>query len=244
MDEQLKHLSKVIVTQLGSRRLYAVPLALQNRNMLEHFYTDIYFKTGAIRNTPAFLPGLINAMKSRNEPGLHDELVTAFLFFGLTYTRRGKQEKTITTLAEHWRKGGEEFCNLVTQRGFREANAVYAYSSAALETFKKAKEKGIQCILDHATAPMRQEKDLVDSHRDDFSEWFVAEADGPAIDKYTERQQQEADLADVILCGSTFIKNMLIESGVDASKISVVPLGISGNPEFTYKRDNKSELHI
>lgn len=244
MNSSAKKTSTVIVTQLGARRHYAVPLALQRLNMLERFFTDIYFKTGIIRKIPQFLPGLIKALESRNAPGLRDELVTSFLFFGLAYTKHGRQKKNITALADHWQKGGAEFCNLVLKAGIDNADAVYAYSSAALETFKIAKEKGITCILDHATAPLRQEKDLVDCYREAFPGWFYEEEDGPEIDKYTERQRHEADLADVILCGSTFIKNMLVDSGVDSSKIHIVPLGIKENFHFSYKRDNESELHV
>lgn len=40
-----------------------------------------------------------------------------------------------------------------------------------------------------------------------------------------QREHREQDLADQIICGSSFVRDSLVARGVDAKKISVVPLG-------------------
>jgi glycosyltransferase involved in cell wall biosynthesis len=115
--------------------------------------------------------------------------------------------------------------------GLGKADVAYGYSSAALEIFEAAKQDGKLCVLDHATAPRRFEESLTAVQAARYEGWAAERLyRGPLIDEYADRQNREAELADVIICGSTFVKTAVEAESGQGHKVAIVPLGLRSLP--------------
>jgi glycosyltransferase involved in cell wall biosynthesis len=126
---------------------------------------------------------------------------------------------------ERWLAAGEGFGRWVAARMEPSASVAYAFTSAALEIFKAAKTHGMITVLDHATAPITQELDLVDAAWTRWPDWFPRPLRSPQEPRYAERQRAEWALADSIVCGSSFLARMIEKAGGPFARCVVVPLG-------------------
>jgi glycosyltransferase involved in cell wall biosynthesis len=222
-------LRTVIVAQLGARMHYAVPAILQKSGMLEQFYTDIYAPR---------LPRALQALASRYGPpsfrrwlgripvDIPDEKITSFGAMGLEYNwrfRRGVSRGSATA-AFLW--AGEEFCRRIVHRGLGRANCVYAFNSAGLELLEFARAQGAVTILEQTSAPGNIYEKLRETEEADHPQWAPARGRDPLQRALQEREQREWEAADLILCGSEFVRGGIQSCGGPADRCRVVPYGI------------------
>jgi glycosyltransferase involved in cell wall biosynthesis len=227
---------RVIVAQLGARRHYLVPATFHVRGMLVRFYTDFYL-TGVLGSLVAraahMLPvAPLRRLAGRRDADLPDTLVTSFPAFARWSRVTSRSSKRRSEQTRAWISSGERFGELVAARGFDSADAVYAYSSAALEIFEAAKKQGKFCILDHATAPKRFEDALTMRQAERYPGWSAAPPQEDRwVDEYADRQNRETELADLIICGSTFVRDAVQTESGQGHKCEIVPLGLRHLPE-------------
>ena len=226
---------RVVVAQLGARRHYLVPATYHSRGMLARFYTDLYAGgwAGRIAEQAArvFSVDSLRRVAGRQDQDLPHRLVTSFPAFACESRLRERRSKRLGELTRHWMWSGRRFSRLVANRSLDDCDAVYAYSSAALEIFEQARPLGKFCILDQATAPKRFEDSLTMQQADRYPGWSAAPPqDDRWTDAYADRQNREADLADLIICGSTFVKNAVEGETGAGHKCEVVPLGMRRLP--------------
>jgi glycosyltransferase involved in cell wall biosynthesis len=98
---------------------------------------------------------------------------------------------------------------------------VFAYSNAARDIFRTATERGWQTVLGQID-PGPQDEQIVGAE-------FEVAADlnpnwTPAPAEYWERWREECELATCILVNSRWSFNCLVEAGVSAAKLRIVPL--------------------
>jgi glycosyltransferase involved in cell wall biosynthesis len=223
--------AKVLVAQLGARKNYQEPLLFHRWSILDKFYTDFYSGDNSLSNflrCPSIynlLPGSLKKILDRYEPQLRGASVTHFPKFGYQYIQALKKASP-EQAAQLFVWGGQEFCKHIIQHGLGNANIIYGFNSACLELFQYAKVKGIRCVLDQTLADYSQVHRLLLEEEQKWPDWSLTPfAVGEASLKLLQREQDEQDLADQIICGSTFVESSLIARGVPANKISVVPLG-------------------
>lgn len=226
---------RVVVTQLGARRHYLVPVTFHSRGMLARFYTDLYLSGPAAwfaSRAGKLLPvGPLRRLAGRRDVDLPNRLVTSFPLFAARSLIRSQRSKRRGELTNSWLCSGRRFGQLVAERGFDGSDAVYAYSSAALEMFEAARRQGKFCILDHATAPKRFEDALTMQQADRYPGWSASPPrEDRWVDEYADRQNREAELADLIICGSTFVKDAVEAESGQGHKCVVVPLGMRRLP--------------
>lgn len=105
-------------------------------------------------------------------------------------------------------------------------NFAFGYESSSLFTFRRAKELGLPCVLYQPIACAEKAVDILDEEARRFPElaetlrynWFP--------ESELARRREERQLADAILCASTFTKQSLIDVGVPEDKIFVEPYGV------------------
>ena len=242
---------KVAVAQLGARRHYVVPTTLNECGMLSRFYTDLYVKDWPfgklLRNMARVIEvGGVNRMAARYDTDLEADRVTSYPAFGLMYKLFARCSRSQTELTRTWLWGGQRFCELVARDELGDTDTVYAYTSAAKELFEVAKSAGKRCVLDQATAPKLYEDNLVNEQIQRYPGWV----DGPIKDDYaaayTARQQREWELADLIVCGSTFVRESIGRLGGPVEKTVVVPLGLRTIPQNYPHHSNgrTGSLHV
>lgn len=231
---KFEKLHKVAVAQLGARRHYAVPRALYVAGILHEFHTDLFMSPSAARCVQFCgriigSPSAISRLSGRSADGIPSSYVVSYSWLAVYSRLRNLGVSRIGQSASDWLWLGECFAKNVSKRLRPETQAVYAFTSAARELFLQNKYDGRRSILDQATAPRKQELALVDEEARRFSSWIEREASSVDPGMYHERQLEELELADVILCASGFVKSMVESEGVHPTKTRVVPLGINTN---------------
>lgn len=223
-------LSSVIVAQLGARMHYAVPQILYKSNLLTHFYTDIC----AVKGWPRFLSLIPPKMRSpaikrllgRVPVDVPLEFITAFTNFGYEYYQRRRKVHTAEDMMAVYLWAGEYFNQLIYQNGFRDASYIYGFNSASETLFRFAKKQGLKTILEQTIAPKAIELAILNEEKSNVI-FNKKQIDYSYANKIIEREYQEWQLADVIVCPSEFVRQHTIAAGASENKCIVVPYGIN-----------------
>lgn len=227
---------KFAVAQLGSRMHYAVPRILYGMNALSRFYTDICAVHGwprLLRHFPAaFLPSGLRRLRARVPTGVDPGLVTAFTNFGLEYAWRARRSTSLAAQLETFLWAGKELCRRILLSGLGDATGLYTFDSAALELLTHARSRGMWTCVEQAVAPRRILGRIMQEAREAFPEW---EDPPPPLtlaieEEFGERQRHEWASADLILCGSEFVRDGIRECGGPAERCAVVPYGVDVLP--------------
>ena len=132
--------------------------------------------------------------------------------FGFTY--QGLADWVYLSLDRH-----------VAKHHLQDLDAVYAYEDGAATTFQQAKQQGILCLYDLPIAFYRTSHTLLSQEAEQFPQLASALQVTQEPAWKLERKEQEITLADHIFIPSSFVKNSLLEAGVNQEKISVIPFG-------------------
>ncbi|WP_341524654.1 glycosyltransferase family 4 protein [Nostoc sp. UHCC 0302] len=222
---------KVLVAQPGARKHYQEPLLFYRWGILDRLYTDFYSGHNALANLlrhPIIykhLPSLLKKGLDRYEPGLKDASVTHFPLLAYQVLK-AINKASIEETGKIYVWSGQELCRRFINSGLGNANIIYGFNSTSIEFFEYAKQHGLCCILDQTQAERSLVHKLLQEEEERWPGWSLSPFivnDGDL--KLLQREQGEQDLADKIICGSSFVKNSLIARGVNANKIFVVSLG-------------------
>jgi glycosyltransferase involved in cell wall biosynthesis len=197
--------------------------------MLERLYTDIYRTAGWLRvarKVPRRLqPGSVRRFVDRVPVGIDPGRITAFTRFALEYKWRCRRAGDASELTAAWLWGGRRFCELILKHDLKDADAVYAFNSAALELLRAAREMGHTTILDQTIAPRSVERRMLEEERAHWPGWELEPQQDEYLDQYCAREREEWKSADLILCGSEFVKDGIAECGGPVERCAVVPFG-------------------
>lgn len=238
----------VLVAQLGARRHYAVPLAFHAQGQLQQLCTDLLISSpgiaGLLRKSGRALriPELVRLADRQSGLTLPHERIHTFPIFGLRYKWQGRRAKTAEERTANWLWGGERFARICARKFDSRTKAVYAFSSAAKELFEASRGRGVECWLDHATAPRGFEVGLIQEEAERFTGWSSRSVDDALTSRYLARQRAELELADLVVCGSSFAKRAIEAEGVAREKVLVVPLGVADHL-YANRRIGNYEKH-
>ena len=224
---------KWICCQLGAREHYAIPRALRQHEVLDQLVTDAWVPPlSFLANISGHRFATANpsfggsGVRDRFHRELGDARVTAFnssliLFEALAKARRLSgwpliiarnrwfQRKVVGYLARNAEKLKAE--NLI----------VFAYSYAARDIFRFAKQRGWKTVLGQID-PGPVEEEIVQGEHEGHPE-FAADWK-PAPPEYWQNWREECDLADHIMANSEWSRAALVQGGVSGEKLSVIPL--------------------
>jgi glycosyltransferase involved in cell wall biosynthesis len=212
-----------ICCQLGAREHYAVPRALQLSGSLAELITDLWIRPGA----------LPHAWRRRLNGRFHPELlssrvtapnVSALTFELKSYARRENGWRLITERNDWFQRRALD----QLRKSENGVNTVFAYSYAAERIFKFARERGWRTILGQIDPGPAEERIVTALHANSAttpSKWK------PAPPDYWDRWRKECDLADLIVVNSSWSRAGLLEEGVPAEKIHVIPLAYDASYE-------------
>jgi glycosyltransferase involved in cell wall biosynthesis len=224
-----------------------VPAALLQAGLLDRFVTD-YYANKLLTTLMGVLPGSWAARaQARTATDLVSAKVSSFPLFAASTKLSALLQTDPNARSRRWIRSGKRFAELCGRYVDGKQSHVYAFTSAAKELFERARLSGLRCILDHATAPRKNEMTLVADEQDRFPGWATGYVEDLHLDEYHARQLDEAMMADSVICNSSFAKRTLIDEGIDAAKIAVVPLGIrlvSYKPAITKIRGRLRVLYV
>lgn len=197
--------------QLGAREHYAVPRALQQRGLLRELITDLWIRPGSV------LRSLRGGLAGRFHPNLSSARVTAMNQAALKFELganiiRAKGWGLITRRNDWFQR------LVVTQLARDHATnnlTVFAYSYAAQEIFKVARERGWRTVLGQIDPGPVEERIVAN---------LAPHGHNSAPPEYWRRWRSECDLADQIIVNSRWSREALLSEGIAGEKISVIPL--------------------
>ena len=225
--------SSWVCCQLGAREHYAVPRALQLKGVLGEFITDLWMPPGRLTHP------LLNRLNGRFHPALADAQVkapnVAALTFELKASATGANGWNLITQRNDWFQ--RQAVAQLAQRHKGSANGnhtVFAYSYAAEQILKFARERGWRTVLGQIDPGPAEERIVARLHEigPAQSDWL------PAPQKYWERWRAECSLADQILVNSSWSRDALLGEGIPEEKIRLVPVAYETVSESqTFQRE-------
>lgn len=240
----------VIIAHPGTQHSYQTALGLQEVDMLQRYVTGFYYKkNGFFSNLMPLFPEkyrerLERDLKRRRKEELNDTLIETFSLNEMSYIfmSRMKLPQKMLDSFMFWRN--EHFDARVARMiEEQRPGAVICYDSSALKTFQACGENGVVSILDQSIGHiqtgiklLREEAKLhpefADSLSIDAPEWMI------------ERCTAEALTADRILAGSEYVRDSLIDIGVQSSKITIIPYGVDIRRFSPRKREKETTFRI
>jgi glycosyltransferase involved in cell wall biosynthesis len=226
------------VSQIGAREHYATPRALHARGELQTFFTDAWCRWGAGLLSRG--PDTARALAGRRHPDIPGSRVVAFTLRALLDDFRGAYSPTLAT-DERYRefiRVGFEFANrvnryLLRQRLDPQHHAFFGYSTGCLETLRALHDRGILTVVDQLD-PARVEEQMVFEEAQRWPGWQALP--GRIPEEYYDRLAQEWKLANFVQVNSEWSKAALIQQGVPAGKIIVVPLAYEPDAAVSHGR--------
>lgn len=200
--------------QLGAREHYVVPRALQQNGLLRELITDLWIRPGSV------LRSLRSGLAGRFHPSLSSARVTAMNLGALTFELGagliGATGWKLITKRNDWFQR-----SVVTQLSRTRAPAnltVFAYSYAAEDIFKLARQRGWRTVLGQIDPGPVEGRILSELMPNGNGSWQ------PAPREYWQRWRNECELADEIVVNSTWSRQSLSDAGISVEKIRVIPL--------------------
>lgn len=240
--------SLFVVGQLGARMHYAVPRILQRIGRLEHLYTDICAAKGwprVLRFLPESMrPPRLKSLMDREPKNVPAGKITAFTDFGWEYFRRRTTARTQSdaTAAHLW--AGKTFCRLILEKGLGEAEGIYTFNSAGLEIMQAARAKGLTTVMEQTIVPREIEQKLLADEKAVFPGWENETGEDGHLHDFISREAMEWDSADIILCGSEFVKEGIAACGGPVERCKVVPYGVDLDFLLAGRRPGNGPLRI
>lgn len=239
---------RVVVSQLGARMHYAVPRLLHQSRNLEHFYTDICASKGwpsHLRAVPRRrLPPSLRRLADRLASGVPADKMTCFNGFGLWFAIRRARMSNPSDGTRIMMWGGRTLSRLVIAAGFGNATAVYGFSGESEELLAAARRRGLRTAVEQIIAPRALLDRLIGEEIERFPDWEPREMADRFADTFARRERTGWSLADVVVCGSQFVRNALIDEGADPERCVVVPYGVDIGPDPLPRRDHGGPLRV
>ena len=199
--------------QLGAREHYAVPRALQRSGLLARLITDLW-----TRRVNRFHPELAGARVAA--PNL------AALRFELKASLARENGWKLISQRNEW---FQRHALAELKRTANGNHTIFAYSYAAADIFKFARERGWRTVLGQIDPGPAEERIVAGLQKD--GKWH------PAPKAYWDNWRRECALADQIVVNSQWSKDALLGEGVPAEKIKIIPVAYeSGADTRSFQR--------
>lgn len=236
------------VAQLGARMHYAVPRIFYRAGVLGRLYTDICAVNGwprLLRALPSALrPPTLRRLLGRVPRGLPRDRITAFSSFGLEYARRRAAggNRAEGTAVHLW--AGRTFCELILRHDLDGVSGVYTFNSAGLELLRHARERGLLCVMEQTIAPAGVEDELLAAECTAFPDWQPPRGGDVHRAEFADRERAEWECADLVVCGSEFVRSGIAESGAPVRRCVVVPYGLDAGTSVHGRQEPGRRLRV
>jgi hypothetical protein len=241
---------RIAVAQIGARRHYAIPAMLWRAGLLEALYTDLCRETPLLRAVDSLLPaalrpGGLQRLLGRRVSDVPAGRIHSFPLFALRRLLRPDRSRTPDDRYLAWLDANQEFGERVVAQGLGAADTVYVFNGAGLEILRHARECGLRTIVEQTSAPVEVEEALLSEEHRRWPGWEYDGATPAAWAPMAKRERDEWDLADMILCGSEFVRDELEQVGGPVDRAAVVPYGVPTEMRAPCPpRADNGELHV
>jgi len=239
---------KIFVSHSGRQHVHQLLYGLQQHDFSYHFFTSFWYKPSQFPFTLlSLLPTnlrekIIKQFKKRSFDKLDSANITIFPWF--EFVREIADKIFSYSISEYflfWRDRIHD--TWAASKLSSNYSVVVGYEECCLRTFRKAKKLGHTTVLDLAQIHYK-EIEAISLQFPVFSEIYTNKNLRTRINNI---KAEELDLADYIICLSTFAKDSLLKHGIPPSKIQVVNLGFDPEkfiPKNNYNIDSQKKLKL
>lgn len=221
---------KIVIAQLGSRMHYAVPNICERSEHETVLLTDIWLDPNK-KILSALNRFLFNGkLDSRFDSGLSQ--VISFDLLGVLYAVL-RRSSIPEQLVFHWMM---RIFNILVLRRTKnvEFGILYGFNGASTLLFEfYSRQHKIYKLLEQTMAPRRVERKLLtDEYRineDIIDPKRFIDMSKPGLQEKDEAKEWLS--CDMILAPSVFVRNSLVECGIDSKKIKIIPYGVERKTE-------------
>lgn len=201
-----------------------VALALHETGLLARFCTTL---TPSGRDPLAALLRVTGTGSQRTVNGVPRELLVTYPWreaVRLAAGRLGVDARQGDELF-HWARNG--FDRWVSRQLHPGITGVYGYETECLETFRRARERGMTAFYDLPSPEHEFVENLIQEEIEAFPELntpdrrYLRERQA----ERTERRREEFALANLALANSNFTRDTWVQAGMPKEKIAVLPYG-------------------
>ncbi len=224
------------VAQIGGREGYRTAIGFQRSRRLGRLLTDVWLPPVAalrlVHSGP--LSGMANRTSRDLDPSLVQSMAVRTLAHQLVErTLRRSRAVTLGGTYERYLRLGETFSRwaagvFVSHGPVPERDAVFAYSTGALELLREAAARGVPSVVDQLD-PAQADEAAIYEEMDRWPGW--AQHEGRIPSAYWDRLRAEWQSATAVLVNSEWSKHAVVTAGVPDSRVIVVPLAYE--PEET-----------
>jgi starch synthase len=202
----------------GNPNAYQVARGLHLRGCLSGFATCIYAPWGTSFRSDESLP-----KRNVQTGGLREGLRVA-LAHSRVLAGAGRSAGMVDWVA---RAHDLRVARHLNGKAARDTNIIWGYEDFAAFSFERAKDMAIKTVYDLPTVHHREARLIYEGELE--ADPSLAPFLSPALEPEhrLRRKEAELELADVIVCASSFVKNSLTKRGVAASRLRVLPYGVS-----------------
>jgi len=224
-----------ICCQIGAREHYAIPRALHPAGRLASFYTDYWAGSAVRRLADRSGARPLRSLASRFHAGLAGAPVRSWNTRSWWWEARlrflSRQNRSTGRFAGFIEVGrqfaGAVRASLQRRPDLSDRSILFAYDTGALEVLEWCRARGIKSVLNQMD-PNRIEVELVREEEQRWPDWALEAVQ--VSEEYVIRREREWALADRVLVNSEFCRGSLIQQGVPAEKLVVVPLCYEAEP--------------
>jgi len=226
-----------IFCQLGAREHYVLPRGFHRMGRLRALFTEAWVPPGSLASQA---PGpLGRRFADRYAADLSDARVEAFTAAAIGFELMGRLRRRRPDGWPEIMRRNAWFERRVAARMQRtgvlegaEKPIVFAYSYAALGILRAARAAGCRTVLGQIDPAIFEENIVAEAsvrHAELRPDWARAPS------AYWDRWREECAIADTIVVNSPWAREGLVEAGIEATKIAVVPLAYEGTAKSTPK---------
>ena len=224
---------KVVLSHpTGNANVRAVLSGLSERHMLHEFYTTLALFPGNALSRLADFASISDIKRRTYEPALQSKTrlwplreVGRQLASKARVQALVKHEKGALSVDAVYKSLDNRVASKMVDFTKQHVDAIYAYEDCALESFKKAKQRGITCIYDLPIAYWQTLRTLMHEESERLPQWkSTMLAELTDSQRKLDRKTLEMDLADIVVTPGSFVANSLPDSAKE-KKIITVPFG-------------------
>jgi glycosyltransferase involved in cell wall biosynthesis len=219
---------KFVVAFNRDRDSYQVALALAEAGMLETLVTDFYASPLRAK--------LLPRLEHRNVAGLDARLTHSSLLALSIQALGPKVFPDLQTMLAHTHRALGRKARSVARRSDAD---LLLYSEHALEAFADRRLRGRKRILFSFHPHRRLINEVMAEDTEQFPDISWALHDEAPAPELEAREDGELEMAQLVLCASSFTKESLIHAGVRSEKIKVVPYGTEARSSVAADRDSQ-----
>ncbi len=227
-------MEKIVIAHPGTQHSAELAYALKEKGLLYKFYTSIFYSSSSkLYSVIKFLP---RKMKNRIEKLLstrsskyeldeyveEDPVISSFCLFISRIFKNKLISKYLNFFTDRY------FDQQVSKK-IKNLNIQFfiGYETSCLRSFSICKAKGVRCILDLAGLHWSfQDKYDQNNYSNNI---FLNKLNLDLNNNITNIKNKELGLADIIIVPSALSKDLLINNGISAEKLRLVPYGVDIN---------------